>query len=108
MKQPFIVEQGKEPPLQDFVGIVRETEGNGQHEHGEKHTNYRLELILRAHRHGLGSQSLQALLSVAALSADLRELYKYGHYHSGPCCGKSEKTMLDNQTCWNTIENSIN
>lgn len=63
-----VVEWGKQPPLQDFLVIVRETEGNRHHGHGEKHVNYRLELILMAQRRGLGSQSLQTLLLLAALS----------------------------------------
>lgn len=80
-KNLFVVVQwGEQPPLQDFLVIVRETERNRQHGLGEKHVSYRLELILRAQRRGLGSQSLQALLLLGALSADPREQYKYGHY----------------------------
>ena len=48
-KQLFVVvERGEEPPLQDFLVIIRETERNRQNGHGEKHVSYRSELILRA------------------------------------------------------------
>lgn len=38
--------------MQDLLVIVRETEGNRQHGCGGKHVNYRLELLLGAHRRG--------------------------------------------------------